>query len=349
MPRLRIATAAVCASLLAVPLARAQTARTALVAGSATYSALPGIPGCARSANVVAAALRALNFDVTDRPDASTGGVSGGIAEFADHLAAGKGTGFVYVCGYATDFNDRTFLLPVTAKIERPSDVMTQGVLAKAVLSGIGRDPATMGVVIFDLIAKPDGPPKIALDALVALPVPDGVGIIAATETAPADAPTPLAAAVVSALAGPAVRTEGLLTAVQTQLTGAKATTLVAHMPVAPGYLAGAPPPPVARPAAAPPPAATPPAAPPAAPAPAATPPVAATPLEPVPDEAQMTDADRKKVQSALVRLGYYDNPIDAVFGPETRAAIRRYQHEIGGEMTGRLTAQQATKLVNTR
>ncbi len=61
-----------------------------------------------------------------------------------------------------------------------------------------------------------------------------------------------------------------------------------------------------------------------------------------------MTDADRREVQSALVRLGYYDSPVDSLFGPETRAAIRRYQHEIGAEMTGRLTAEEATRLVNT-
>ena len=61
-----------------------------------------------------------------------------------------------------------------------------------------------------------------------------------------------------------------------------------------------------------------------------------------------MTEADRRKVQEALIRLGYYSSPVDASFGPETRAAIRRYQHEIGGDTTGRLTAEQATKLVNS-
>ena len=39
---------------------------------------------------------------------------------------------------------------------------------------------------------------------------------------------------------------------------------------------------------------------------------------------------------------------IDATFGPETRAAIRRYQFEIKADMTGTLTAEQATKLVNS-
>ena len=68
-----------------------------------------------------------------------------------------------------------------------------------------------------------------------------------------------------------------------------------------------------------------------------------------LPDEGLMTDADRRKVQGALGRLGYYDLPVDGVFGPETRAAIRRYQHEIGAEMTGRLTAAQASRLASTR
>jgi peptidoglycan hydrolase-like protein with peptidoglycan-binding domain len=59
-----------------------------------------------------------------------------------------------------------------------------------------------------------------------------------------------------------------------------------------------------------------------------------------------MTDADRRRVQTTLARLGYYDGQVDGIFGPDTRAAIRRFQHEIHGEMTGRLTAEQATRLV---
>ena len=59
-----------------------------------------------------------------------------------------------------------------------------------------------------------------------------------------------------------------------------------------------------------------------------------------------MTVADARDVQIALARLGYYDGRIDGVFGPETRAAIRRWQHEIGAELTGTLTGAQATRLV---
>jgi peptidoglycan hydrolase-like protein with peptidoglycan-binding domain len=58
-----------------------------------------------------------------------------------------------------------------------------------------------------------------------------------------------------------------------------------------------------------------------------------------------MGDGDRRFVQGALQKLGYYSGQVDGVFGPDTRAAIRRYQHELGAPMTGNLTPDQATRL----
>jgi peptidoglycan hydrolase-like protein with peptidoglycan-binding domain len=67
-----------------------------------------------------------------------------------------------------------------------------------------------------------------------------------------------------------------------------------------------------------------------------------------MPDEATMSNAERLQVQDALRRLGYYKGQLDGVFGPLTRAAIRRFQGSIGTEMTGRLTAEEASRLVST-
>ena len=64
-----------------------------------------------------------------------------------------------------------------------------------------------------------------------------------------------------------------------------------------------------------------------------------------MPGEDQMTEADRREVQIALARLGYYDGKIDGVFGPDTRAAIRRWQDELHATMTGELTAAEASRL----
>src|SRR4051794_38612783 len=147
MSRLNIAAAAIAMApaLLLSTGGQAEPARSALVLGNGTYAALPGIPGCARSANAVAAALRGAGLNVTERQDASTGGLDAGIGEFSQHLTEGKGAAFIYACAYATDFNNRTFLLPTTARITRPTDALTQGVLAKSMLATVSRDPATIG------------------------------------------------------------------------------------------------------------------------------------------------------------------------------------------------------------
>jgi putative peptidoglycan binding protein/caspase domain-containing protein len=339
------AAAALGTLLLSSP-ALAEPQRAALIVGNANYASLPGIVGCSRSANAISAALRALNFQITERQDASTGGIDAGMSEFADRFSNGKGPGFVYICGYATDFNNRTFLLPTTARIGRPSDVITQGVLAKSMLTTVSRDPSGVAVVVFDLIPQPGPTQRIDLETLASVAVPDGVGIIAATEMSTSQAPTPLAAALVGALAGPDVRTEGVLAGVKAKLATTPATVVAWHVPAHPGFLAGGPPvspsqPPPAGPVAAP-------VAPPVTVPAVATPAATAARLQ-LPDEAQMTELDRRQVQDSLLRLGYYDRAVDARFGPETRAAIRRYQHEIGGQMTGYLTSDQATRLVNSR
>jgi peptidoglycan hydrolase-like protein with peptidoglycan-binding domain len=67
-----------------------------------------------------------------------------------------------------------------------------------------------------------------------------------------------------------------------------------------------------------------------------------------MPDETRMSRADRLRVQEALRRLGFYKEGVDGIFGPGTRAAIRRFQGDISAEKTGRLTAEEASRLVNT-
>ena len=80
------------------------------------------------------------------------------------------------------------------------------------------------------------------------------------------------------------------------------------------------------------------------APPPAAAPPAPA--VVPLPAEAAMSEADRREVQEALHRLRYYQGPVDGIFGPLTRTAIRRFQHDIGVETAGYLTEEEANRLV---
>ena len=71
-------------------------------------------------------------------------------------------------------------------------------------------------------------------------------------------------------------------------------------------------------------------------------------PTTAMPAETRMAAADRRQVQEALHRLGYYQGPIDGIFGPLTRAAIRRFQHDIDAASTGYLSEEEANRLVRT-
>ncbi|HET8996097.1 MAG TPA: peptidoglycan-binding domain-containing protein, partial [Acetobacteraceae bacterium] len=270
-----------------------------------------------------------------------------GIATLARRIkAAPDAPVFVYVCGYASAFDARPFLLPVSAQVARPADLLTQGILAQSVVDAVTRNTKAPALIVLDAIPAPAAPDSLALERL-AQDLPDSVGLLAVRDSGTGDQPTPLAAILTPALHGPALKGAALLAELKPQLNGHPTPQIAAlHMPSDQLYLAGAVTP--AAPAAATPaipaaPAAT--AAPSAAPA--AAPTAAPRPAAALPDEDQMTEAQRQQVQQALATLGYYDGRIDGIFGPETRAAIRRWQHEAHAPMTGHLTASQATQLIS--
>jgi len=60
-----------------------------------------------------------------------------------------------------------------------------------------------------------------------------------------------------------------------------------------------------------------------------------------------MSESERRATQVSLQRLGYFAGKIDGVFRADMRAAIRRYQREIGEETTGHLTAGQIKRLAH--
>jgi hypothetical protein len=308
-------------ALVLVPLAAASQAPRALVIGNSTYVGLPGLPGCAASARTVSAALRRRGFAVTEKLDVSNGEMGSAIREVA---APGATALVLYVCGYAMDYGGHAFLLPASAQIERDTDALTQGVVAKSALTAVETSNAPAALVLLDAVAAPVPPDGTAavphFDKLLAAPVRTGF-VAAFSDAAPPQGASAFAAAIAAALGQPVLQVGDVITAIAGR-TAAPGVALTQLTPSAPGYLVDAPVPPSASPPAA-----------------------AAAPAEP--DEAHMTDVDRRAVQSALLRLGYYDRAADGVFGPETRAAIRRYQHEIGAPMTGEITPAQSARLVS--
>jgi len=329
----------------------AQPARMALVIANATYTAtsLPAVPACTAAARAVAEKLRAAEYDVIERTDVTTGGFDGAVGDFSNRLTAAPGaTAFIYVCSRGASLNDRAFVLPVSATLERPTDLFTQGVLAKSLYDVVQRGRADTAVVALDIVPPATGPRPTGFDAIADGVTLDGLAAITVIEPATGTVATRLSEALVTALGRPTLANGALVMAIQEQL-GTGSATVVARQPKTAGLVVGRPP---APPPAPPPPVATAPPPPPppvttAPPAPTTT--TAAVPPPAMPEEHLMTLDDRRRIQEALRNLGYYAITVDGIFGPETRAAIRKYQMQLMAQPTGRLTAEQAGLLVSGR
>ena len=337
--------------------AQSQPLRTALIISNAQYANLPPLARCTASAAAVRDALKAKGFEVVERSDVRRGEFDAAIGALSKRTAASPpSVAVVYYCGYALEFNGRSFLLPAAADIKRDNDVLTQGLISKSLVDSLARVGDSSGVVLLDGFQAP-GAAATGLARLGEQIQPGSFAVIGANNDATAQGPTAAAQAVRGQLTGDEVSLEKFVGGMRSELAkGGAGTAFFVAATGRPSFLVGgkpppapvavvAPPPPVA---VAPPPPAPAPTPAPAAPAPPAAPAAPPPPPQAMVDDDRMSDQDRRQVQLVLATLGYYSGRIDATFGPETRAAIRRYQFEIKAEMTGRLTAEQATKLVNS-
>lgn len=329
--------------------AQSQPLRTALIISNAQYADLPPLPRCTASAALVRDSLKAKGFEVVERNDVRRGEFDAAIGALAKRTAATPpSVAVLYYCGYAREFNGRPFLLPAAANITRDNDVLTQGMIAKSLVDSLARVGDSAGVVIIDGFQPPETQ-ATGLAKLGEQIQPGSFAVVGVNNDAAAPGPTATAQALRGQLTGEEVSLEKFVAGMRADLAkgGAGSAFLVAATGK-PAFLVGGKPPPPPAPPPAPPVAVAPP-----PPAPTPSPPPAA-PAPPPPqqqvmmDEDRMSDQERRQVQVALATLGYYSGRIDATFGPETRAAIRRYQFEVKAEMTGRLTGEQATKLVNS-
>src|SRR5579875_3511843 len=306
--------------------------RLAVVIGEAAYSRLPAEPACSLSAQVIASRLRGLGFAVATRNDATNGEIGAMLIALARQAAAGHPSVVIYFCGHAVEFDGRSFLLPIDAVLGRHSDVLAEGIPAQSLLD-IANRGTHVGLTVLDLYMQPQSQPNApaALPPLAAGRVlSPGHIVMAASESAAAATATPLAQSLSAALTKPPGDLDAISAAIRGDLAGSGVALAVF------GKGGGASLTTAAAPAAAP--------KPPPQPAAASTSP--APPAVSMPEEAQYSVLDRRRVQAALHLLGYYGGAVDGIFGPQTRAAIRRYQHDAGVPQTGTLTPQQAARLL---
>jgi hypothetical protein len=308
---------------------RSEPLRIALVIANGQYANFPATARCALAAAAARDGLRAKGFEVIERSNLGRGEFDTAIGQLARRVAASPpAVAVLYYCGYAAEFNNRSFLLPVSAVLSRDNDLLTQGILVKSVVDSLRRAPDSAGLVLLDVFTPPNAPAGRLGQLAGQLPA-SSFAVIAAANDGPGEGATAAALALRDELGAGEATVNSVVDRLRRRLAKDAVT---AEVIAATGDAALAPQP---R----------------AAPAPAPPPPAAAPPAAPrqhvMADEDQMSDNDRRQVQTVLANIGYYSGRIDGTFGPETRAAIRRYQFEIKAELTGRLTAEQATRLVN--
>jgi hypothetical protein len=331
--------------------ARSEQLRIALVISNGRYASMPVLARCTVSAAAVRDALRGRGFEVMERSDLGRGEFDTSIGALARRLAAAPAaSGALYYCGYALEFNGRSFLLPASASIARDYDVLTQGIIAKSLVDSLIRGNESRGFVLLDVFRTPAASSTAALGGLAEQIRPSNFAVIGASNDGASEGPTAAALALRDQAAEGETSLDLFAGGIHRRL--AKAAAVTAQFIPATARPADV----AARPEAPPSPApaastviAVPQPPPPTPPEPAIlVSPAAPSSRATMADEDQMSDQDRRRVQALLATMGYYSGRIDGTFGPETRAAIRRYQFEIKAELTGRLNAEQATRLVNS-
>ena len=153
--------------------------------------------------------------------------------------------------------------MPASARLERDTDALTQGLVSRVLTGAIAGTNLRAGLVLLDTVLTPGGQPI----KLASLGLPAGLetkGLLATNSVSiPPDGPTVLAGAAAAALAGPNIDVGSVLENIRSALQGTR-LDVFAQLPAQQAWLVGGPPPA----AAAPPPAA-------AAAAPAPVPPPA--------------------------------------------------------------------------
>lgn len=324
MAALLLGTAALAAPALSQDRPAAPLA-IALVIGNTAYAALPRLPGCELSAGLAAASLSRAGFRVSQQSDPSNARMGAAIAALGDEAAATPGArAVIYYCGHVASLGDRVFLLPVQARLERDGDVLAVGIVARLLVSSVAAPDGAAGLVLMDVGARPGTDAAAPFASMVRPGDAAHAGVAVAQVRPGGDAvPGPLASALADMLRADA--------SIATALSGLsdpssplRARMLMVSLPRAPSWLV-----------------------PPAAPAPVAEPPAAAAvpvvlvPAVPIPAAPVLATpgaADRRQLQLALQRLGYFRGRVTGAFGFDTMAAIRRFQSELNEDATGRLT-----------
>lgn len=125
-------------SLVSVPSPAADNVergpRVALVIGNAAYSNVPSLANPVNDAREMSSALRELGFKVIEGYNLTSTTMRSKIAEFGSALP-GAGVSLLYYAGHGMQVSGRNYLVPVDAKVERPSALGTEAIEVNTIIA----------------------------------------------------------------------------------------------------------------------------------------------------------------------------------------------------------------------
>ncbi len=122
--------------------------RVALVIGNSRYEAAP-LRNPVNDANLVAATLREMGFDVIARTDVTLREMQLAVREFSRKIQNGS-VGLFYYAGHGMQLSGRNFLIPIGAQIEAEGDLVLEGFDLNSVLEQMGVAQNRLNIVILD-------------------------------------------------------------------------------------------------------------------------------------------------------------------------------------------------------
>ncbi|MCP4621787.1 MAG: tetratricopeptide repeat protein [Bradyrhizobium sp.] len=108
--------------------------RVALVIGNAAYSNVPSLTNPVNDAREMSSALRELGFKVIEGYNLTSTTMRNKIAEFGAALS-GAGVSLFYYAGHGMQVSGRNYLVPVDARVERPSALGTEAIEVNTVIA----------------------------------------------------------------------------------------------------------------------------------------------------------------------------------------------------------------------
>jgi len=125
--------------------------RIALVIGNGAYAEDP-LRNPPADARLIAATLREVGFDVTERIDLTQNQMKLAIVDFGERLdrAGDDAVGLFYYAGHGVQVQGQNFLLPIDAQIRREAEVEVMGVDAHWVLRQMEYAKNAINLVILD-------------------------------------------------------------------------------------------------------------------------------------------------------------------------------------------------------